>query len=312
MTRLETIKVNVEEGEVNLPDIPKDDQTIHVNIEATTDNVSAAIAKMKEDLGGMQVGSLAFSMEHENLVDMTTLQTIIGEQLKNGLQIDPTISHDLFSQILNGDNIDDSVWEGIVNTINAKLKEMEIDPINIDFNTGKLKDANKDAKATKTEFSAAASAISSMGGALQQIEDPAAKVAGMIAQAIATVALTFATSLKGTVTPWDWIAAAIAGTVTMATTIASIKSATAGSYEEGGIVPGTSYHGDHLTAAVNSGEVILSRAQSDRLASELQGGGIAQHIELEAVVSGEKLLLVQNNRGLRTGKGEIVQSNRVR
>ena len=311
----QTIRVNLEEGEVNLPDIPKDDQTIHVNIEATTDNVSSAIAKMKEDLGGMQVGSLAFNMEQENLVDMTTLQTIIGEQLKNGLQIDPTISQDLFSQILNGDNIDDSVWEGIVNTINAKLKEMEIDPINIDFNTGKLKDANKDAKATKTEFSAAASAISSLGGALQQIEDPAAKVAGMIAQAIASVALTFATSLKGTVTPWDWIAASIAGTATMISTIAAIKSATAGSYARGGIVDGsgggfvggTAYSGDNIgNVRLDAGELVLNRAQQSTLAGELEGNAALANLTLDTIITGEDIRVVLSRNSRRRGYGEYV------
>lgn len=312
VTRLETVKVNVEEGTVNLPDIPKDDQTIRVNIEATTDNVSAAIARMKEDMGSMQVGSLAFNMEQTQLVDMTTLQTVLNEQMKAGLQIDPAVSQDLFAQILNGDNIDDSVWQGLVDTINAKLKELDIDPINVNFDTGKLKEANKDAKSTSQEFRAAASAISSLGSAMQQIEDPAAKVAGMIAQAIASIALTFATSLKGTVTPWDWIAASVAGAATMVSTIAAIKSATAGAYEHGGKVPGTNYHGDNLLAAVNSGEVILSMSQQDNLVANMAGAGAAQHIELEAVVKGEQLLLVQNNRGLRTGRGEIVQSNRVR
>lgn len=307
-----TIHVNVEEGTVNLPDIPKDDQTIRVNIEATTDNVSAAIARMKEDLGSMQVGSLAFNMEQTQLVDMTTLQTVLNEQMKAGLQIDPAVSQDLFAQILNGDNIDDSVWQGLVDTINAKLKELDIDPINVNFDTGKLKEANKDAQSTSQEFRSAASAISSLGSAMQQIEDPAAKVAGMIAQAIASIALTFATSLKGTVTPWDWIAASVAGAATMVSTIAAIKSATAGAYEHGGKVPGTSYHGDNLLAAVNSGEVILSMSQQDNLVANMAGAGVAQHIELEAVVRGEQLLLVQNNRGLRTGRGEIVQSNRIR
>jgi hypothetical protein len=68
------------------------------------------------------------------------------------------------------------------------------------------------------------------------IEDPAAKVLGIVAQAIATVALTFSKSLAGTVTPWDWIAAAAAGTATMISTISAIHSATG--FANGGIVPG--------------------------------------------------------------------------
>ena len=140
-----------------------------------------------------------------------------------------------------------------------------------------------------------------------------AKVAGIIAQAVATVALTFAKSLAGTFTPWDWIAAAAAGTATMISTIAAIKDATKGGFANGGIVPGNSFSGDNLHTAdygINSGELILSKSQQNNLASQLSGGGIG-NLQLEAVVSGEQIILASNNRGLRTGRGEIVQSRRV-
>jgi len=46
-----------------------------------------------------------------------------------------------------------------------------------------------------------------------------------------------------------------------------------GSYENGGIVPGTSYSGDNLNARVNSGEMILNRAQQRQLWQAANGGG---------------------------------------
>ena len=159
---------------------------------------------------------------------------------------------------------------------------------------------------------AAASAIQSVGSALGSIEDPAAKVAGLIAQAIAQVAATFAASLKGTFTPWDWIAGAAAGTATMISTIAAIKSATAGSYAEGGIVPGRSFTGDNLTANVNSGEVILSVAQANTIASILQGGGSQQSGGGTPYVTGETVILGINNTLRRQGRGEIVTTGTLR
>ena len=48
-----------------------------------------------------------------------------------------------------------------------------------------------------------------------------------------------------------------------------IIKASAGSFAQGGIVPGTSYSGDRLTANVNSGELILNEAQQGRLAKSL-------------------------------------------
>lgn len=46
-----------------------------------------------------------------------------------------------------------------------------------------------------------------------------------------------------------------------------------GSYENGGIVPGTSYSGDNLNVRVNSGEMILNRAQQSQLWQAANGGG---------------------------------------
>ena len=85
-----------------------------------------------------------------------------------------------------------------------------------------------------------AQATGQMFGALgEALQMPAFNIMGTIAQAVATLALTFASSLKGTVTPWDWIAAAAAGTATLISTIASIRQATA--FAEGGIVSGPTY-----------------------------------------------------------------------
>lgn len=157
------------------------------------------------------------------------------------------------------------------------------------------------------QWGEAANAIQSVGGALQTIEDPAAKVLGIIAQAIATIALTFAKSLEKTFTPWDWIAAAAAGTATMISTISAIKSATAGSYAQGGVIPGNHYSGDMQLAAVNSGEVILNRAQVGNLASALGDGG---GTPATPYTTGEQIFLGLTNYLKRTGKGEIVTTKR--
>ena len=79
-----------------------------------------------------------------------------------------------------------------------------------------------------------------------------------------------------------------------------------------GILMGNSYSGDNIgNVRLNAGELVLNKAQQGTLAALLTGGGL-QNLQIEAVVRGEQLLLVQNNRGRRTGKGEIVQSRRRR
>lgn len=241
-------------------------------------------------------------------LETTTLTNLMKVAIQNGIDgVDADFS-EIFENLPNG--ISDKTWQELVDKINGKLAEIGVDPIKIDFETGNVK---KQSEEMAKDWNEAASAINAVGGALEQIEDPMAKVAGIIAQAVATVALTFAKSLAGTFTPWDWIAAAAAGTVTMISTISAIKDATKGGFANGGIVPGNSFSGDNLHTAdygINSGELILSKSQQNNLASQLSGGGIG-NLQLEAVVSGEQIILASNNRGLRTGRGEIVQSRRV-
>tara|TARA_A200000159_G_scaffold162979_1_gene188065 strand:- start:17431 stop:20355 length:2925 start_codon:yes stop_codon:yes gene_type:complete len=64
------------------------------------------------------------------------------------------------------------------------------------------------------------------------------------------------------------IAAGLANVAAIATSPTSV-----GSYATGGIVPGSSYSGDSLTANVNSAEMILNRQQQSQLFNMANGGG---------------------------------------
>ena len=70
-------------------------------------------------------------------------------------------------------------------------------------------------------------------------------------------------------------------------------------------VPGNYYSGDQVPALLNSGELVLNKAQQNALANELQGNGM-QNLNLHGVVEGEKILLVVNRSLKRKGKGELV------
>jgi hypothetical protein len=60
---------------------------------------------------------------------------------------------------------------------------------------------------------------------------------------------------------------------------------------------------------VNSGELILNRAQQGIIASELEGGGM-QNLHLDTVIGAEEIRLVLNNNGRRTGRGEYVTTRK--
>jgi hypothetical protein len=165
---------------------------------------------------------------------------------------------------------------------------------------------------SEKSWQAAAQAIGQVGSAVSSLEDPAAKVAGTIAQAIASVALGYAqaTTQAATLGPWAWVAFAATGMAQMISMISAIHSATG--YAEGGIVKGNSYSGDNVPATVgggvvglNAGELVLTRAMQGNLASQLQGadgGGGMQATR----ISGEQIYVVLNRYLKRSGRGELL------
>ena len=74
-----------------------------------------------------------------------------------------------------------------------------------------------------------------------------------------------------------------------------------------GLVPGRSFSGDNIPAFLNSGETVLTRAQSSNLVSMLNNNGMG-NLQMETYLSGEDIRFVINNNGRRTGAGEMVTS----
>ena len=166
-------------------------------------------------------------------------------------------------------------------------------------------------KQQQKAFGLASQAATAFGSALAGIEDPGTKAAGTVVQAIASIALGFATASANANTAgtgWGWLAWLAAGASAMATTIATIHSLTG--YAQGGIVDGNSYSGDNMMFGgdglygLNSGELVLTKAQQGNLASQLSGG--AQNLQLDGVISGENIHIVHNRYLKRTGQGELL------
>lgn len=171
----------------------------------------------------------------------------------------------------------------------------------------------KSLKETSKAAELAASCIGSIGSAFNSIEDPAANVAGIVMQAIATVAMAYSQALA---TDWtsksniySFIAAAAASTASMIATIASIHSATG--YSEGGEIKGRTFSGDQIPAMLNAGEIVLNRAQAGNLASQLQGVGMS-NVNWQIHMKGEDIYLSASTSQQRRGRGRIVTSNRQR
>lgn len=130
-------------------------------------------------------------------------------------------------------------------------------------------------------------------------DDAGVKTMSIIAQAVATMALSFANALKNCGSWYEWLVFGVTGMVQLASMVSQIKQLTAGGYAEGGIIPGNSFAGDKVMAMVNSGEMILNTHQQKNLFDMLNGitgtGISSSKVELTGKIRGKDLLLVQKN-----------------
>jgi len=103
-----------------------------------------------------------------------------------------------------------------------------------------------------------------------------------------TVAMTSLTAALWANTASSWIPFANGGVV----------------HAAGGIVAGNTYSGDQIPAMLNAGEVVLNRAQTGNLASQLQGSGFG-NARLVGRLKGRDILISIDRELSATGKGQL-------
>ena len=275
---------------------PKEEKLLNYSQEG----ISNLGSQIKSAMSKSEIGSGDYLLAADQLLDFTTFEGLLKAATERGVQPDPEWMASLFEDIKIGADVTDETWQALVDDINAKLEELELLPITLDVKTGSIENAEKDMDKLKTNVEGAIGVFGQLGGAMEQLEDPGAKVAGIIMQAIASVAGSFAKSLMGAVGPWDWIAAAIGGVSTMISTIAAIKSATKG-YASGGMVEGTSYSGDNIVARLNAGEGVLTAQGVQNAAAMADGIAGPQRVVVEGRISGKDILLSANNTNRAAG-----------
>lgn len=276
---------------------------------------TGAIVKPKEmfppgSMGEIKARIAELNKDLEKAADQTTRDKIRIqiEDLKRELEMMNTPMTGLGQIVPLSVELLDTSKEKLAADMEELRKRLGLEPIKLGVEVdGKGSGTVDAAKQTEKAWGAAANAISAIGGALQQIEDPSAKVAGIIMQAVANIALGFATATTQAAAggPFAWIAATVAGIANMISAVTAIKQVTSSGkgFANGGIVPGNSFSGDNLHTSdygINSGELILNRSQQNVIASQLQGGA-AQNMRLEALISGESLRMVLANNASRRG-----------
>ena len=251
----------------------------------------------------LPVGSVAaLNKELQELRKQQELATDTAGWMKQQREIDKITSK---VKILKGEIADpNQIQQGGGASISGLLNSNTVnipEEIKIDGIPETVKDIEKIYKASEM----AANAVSSIGSAFANIEDPTAKAAGTVMQAIASIALGFAQAAAAkdtTASGWAWLGWLAAGAAAMATTISTIHSLTG--FENGGEIKGNSYSGDNIPIMANAGEIVLTRAQAGNVASALQGSGSNVHVTGE--LRGESIYLAVNRSLKRRGKGELV------
>lgn len=281
-------------------------------------SIQAYVSGLQSEIANTDIGSDLFNNLTEKMADAGRMSEVLKAAMDSGVQgVDLTsIAQEMKAKLLEGD-ISDEDWQAFFDKINEKIDNSDL-KLKLDVDTeGIVKGAEEQKKLsaqTQKAWNMAAQSVGNLSTALNSIEDPAAKAAGTVIKAIADIALGFAQASvqAGAMGPWGWVAWLAAGTAALATTISTVHSLTG--LANGGIVPGNSLSGDNVYgggAMVNSGEVVLNKAQQGNLASQLTDSAV-QGFGGQPYVEGEKIFLGMNNSSRRMGRGEIVTTQTLK
>ena len=282
-------------------------------------SIQAYVSGLQSEIANTDIGSDLFNALTEKMSDAGRMSEVLKAAMESGVQgVDLTsVAQEMKAKLLEGD-ISDADWQAFLDKINEKIDNSDL-KLKIDVDTKGIvtgaDEQKKLAAQTQKAWNMAAQSVGNLSTALNAIEDPAAKAAGTVIKAIADIALGFAQASHAadtTASGWGWLAWVAAGTAALATTISTVHSLTG--FANGGIVPGNSLSGDNVYgggAMVNSGELVLTKAQQGNLASQLTDSAV-QGFGGQPYVEGEKIFLGMNNSSRRMGRGEIVTTQTLR
>ena len=351
--QLRALTGNIENTTVQFhlqPDLQRDFQR---GLSITTNaGMNAYINQLKQQIDQADLGSDLYNGLTSKLADATMLQNLVKESLSAGLgtalfDIANESGQDFWDRVLSPEGVENADWQAIADVINQKRKELGLDAITLDFNTGKVSTTASKSNDTWEQTQQLVSGMSQVNSGLQQmgvklpegVQKLVSTTQGVIAVingiqtiihtfSITTAATETAALTTNTSTMWALIAALNANTVAQTASstgdaiMTGVKiAATAATMAHGGVVPraalgyavpGNHYSGDTTPILANAGEVILNKAQQGNLVSQLQENGSPSGTPVLPYVTGQTVFLGINNHLKAAGYGELVTTKMLR
>ena len=264
-------------------------------------------------------------------VDQESIKSLLEVAVQYGLdELQPDFES-LQETMADGLDIPDEAFADLQEKINEKLKEMGLDPINLDFKTGKLKgDEDEDKESYKDKLlkkintlsgglNSIASGLSSFGIELPKEISAAINVISGVGQIITGVSAVISlfsgqdvalktqeiaqmTVLNGELTVLNSLLPELIAAEAIPFQLGGIVHAAQGF---SGTVPGMSYSGDNIPIMANAGEVVLTRAQAGVIADAVSGGG-GRGAVLYTEVNGDALRIVLDRSSRKRSKGRYM------
>ena len=298
--------------------------------ELTQNNIDGFISDLQSRIKAAGIGTTLYDALTEKLHDAQTFGDLIKECMENGVELEDFDAESLWKKILTG-----SDPEAVTNAFNYALSQLNgtegVSDLKSIGKDGKLESQDaEESEGLKEKGEKMLSGLQSVSSGLQsmgiQLPSGVSKVINAaqglmqviqgVQSIISIFSTTTATATNAAMTGNTSALLANTGAMISLTSALAVNSATNFiPFAHGGIVraaggfriPGNSFSGDRVPALVNSGELILNRAQQGNLASQLdeasQGG-----ISAQPYVDTEKIYLGLNNYGKRRGYGELVFS----
>lgn len=356
--QLRALTGNIENTTVQFhlqPDLQRDFQR---GLSITTNaGMNAYINQIKQQIDQADLGSDLYNGLTSKLADATMLQNLVKESLSVGLgtalfDIADEAGQDFWDRIMSPEGVENADWQAIADVINQKRKELGLDAITLDFNTGKV-GTSKEASGVDVEkvwqstqqvvsgLSQVTNGLQQMGVTISQEDQKTLNaIQGLISviNGVTTIVQTFmsltataqnaatnanTSAMLALIAALNTNTAAVTGAAAEEAIKTGVKvAATIAAFAQGGVipraaagyaVPGTHYSGDTTPILANAGELVLNRAQQGNLASQLQNTSPdSDGASLKPYVSGQDIFLGTNNFLKGAGYGELVTTHMLR